>query len=166
MAKTKYHIHLSEEDKTFLNDILLDEEASERKKIRARILLLSDENNDEKLSVPEVAERVGTTHTTVQTVRQTYGLQGVEAAVNRKKHTRMKEHGEVRRTDYSKSPSKMTPEAVEKVLAIASSEPPAGKKKWTIRAIADECVRIGLFDSISVYAIHKVLNVTEEDDGK
>ena len=49
MAKTKYKIILSDNDIEMLNSILADDEPSDRIKLRARILLLSDENNKEKL---------------------------------------------------------------------------------------------------------------------
>ena len=161
MAKTKYKIILSDNDIEMLNSILADDEPSDRIKLRARILLLSDENNKDKLSVPEVAKCLGTTHTTVQTVRQTYGMNGVEAAVSRKKRVETKEHRVVHRTDYSKSPSKLTPEVVAKIFEIASSDPPEGMNRWTQKAIAEEGIRQGLFDSIAQSTIARLLKNKE-----
>ena len=84
MAKTKYFIVLNEEEKALLQQIIAESE-DERLVMRARILLETDEiNRTGKCSVEKLAARLGTTHTTVQTVRANYGKGGVECAVYKK----------------------------------------------------------------------------------
>ena len=77
MAKTKYFIVLNEEEKALLQKIITESE-DERLVMRARILLATDEiNRTGKCSVEKLADRLGTTHTTVQTVRAAYGKVGL-----------------------------------------------------------------------------------------
>ena len=66
MAKTKYDMTLTDEERVFLTRIVAEGTMPEHTILRARILLLSDLSENKKMSVPKVAELVGTSHTTVQ----------------------------------------------------------------------------------------------------
>ena len=85
MAKTKYVIALNDEQRQMLEKIIVEGKESDRTILRAKILLQSDTTVNEKMSVPKIAEMLGTTHTTVQTVRMEYGKGGIEAAKKKKK---------------------------------------------------------------------------------
>jgi hypothetical protein len=157
MAKTKYVIELTEEEKEKLINLVSNPETPEKVALKANILLTSDIHNEKKLSVPEVAELFGTTHTTVQTTRRLYGTQGLDAALVRKKRAKETKERTVHRTDYHKSPSKMTDDVVEKILALSKTEPPEGKKRWTVRSLADKCVELGIVDQVAPSTISLVL---------
>ena len=43
------------------------------------------------------------------------------------------------------------------MIAIACSEAPEGRERWTLQLIADELVRLGIVDSISDTAVMKTL---------
>lgn len=153
MAKTKYVIALDDEQRQFLNKIIDDGTESDRTIMRARILLLSDTTVNEKLSVPEVAERLGTTHTTVQTVRAEYGKDGLEAAVFRKKRA---DNIETRRINTK---------VREQILAVAAEQPPQGHKRWSLRLLCKEVVDRGIIDKISVDTMSVIMkSKTEEKD--
>lgn len=145
MAKTKYVIELDETEKEMLKKIADDEGNPERMRLRARILLLSDSSNGEKLSIPKVAQRLGTTHTTVQTVRTAYSEEGLEAAVTRKTRT------------VSRETRKLNDDVIAKIMSIRSEEPPEGKKRWTVRLLEKELVSRGIVDSVSTSAVAKIL---------
>lgn len=149
LAKTKYRIELSEDDKTWLQSVIASSESSERSIQRANILLISDRGNPQKLSIPEIAALVGVSHTTVQKVRTAYGTKGVRAAVLRKKREDVTPRKPVNRTDYSRRPGKMTEENLVKINALMKTVPPEGHKKWTYRLLADECVKQGIVEKIS-----------------
>lgn len=148
LAKTKYYIELSAEDKTWLKSLIENPETTEKTVIKAKILLVSDISYPEKLSVPKVAELVGTSHTTVQKTRAAYANDGIATAVLRKIFS--EEHPElaIKRTDYSRRSSKLTDENIEKIRALRDSEPPEGYKKWTYTLLAEECVKRGIVDKI------------------
>jgi len=148
LAKTKYYIELSAEDKAWLQSLIENPETPEKSVTKAKILLVSDVSYPEKLSVPKVAELVGTSHTTVQKTRAIYASDGIAAAVLRKKFS--EEHPElaVNRTDYSRRSSKLTDENIEKIRALRDSEPPEGYKKWTYTLLAEECMKRGIVDKI------------------
>lgn len=145
MAKIKYKIELDESEKKYLRALSEDIKNSERMRMRAAILLMSDSKNGEKLSTAEVANRLGTTHTTVQTVRTMYATEGIEAAVERKART------------VSTKSRKLNDSVIEELLKISKEKPPEGKKKWTIRLLEKEMVEREIVDSISTSAIAKIL---------
>ena len=150
MAKTKYRIALSTEEHEQLEKILQDESSSERAVLRARILLMSDENTTTKPTVTEVAEELGTTHTTVQTVRTTYATEGVEAAVFRKRRT-------VSHTDR-----KISDAVIKQIWKISKEPPPEGHNRWSVRLLSKECIERGIVDYISPASVHLVLQQKEE----
>ena len=152
MAKTKYFIRLTEEERTLLTHIVCEEKESERTIMRARILLMSDAEKNEKRSIRELAERLGTTETTIKTVRTEYATKGFEAALYRKKRV------------VSKVSRKINDDVIQQVLELASSEPPEGKKRWSSKMICEELMAQGVVKHIGQSAVCKILR--EAGDGE
>ena len=157
MAKTKYVIDLSEEEREKLNMIIEEGRESDRTILRAKILLLSDLNVHEKRSIPKVAEKLNTTHTTVQTVRTEYAKDGLEAAVFRKKRS---DNIETRRINTK---------VRKQILQVAAEDPPVGRKRWSLRLLCDEVVDRGIIDHIAPDTMSRILKDTspidyDEDD--
>ena len=151
MAKTKYHIELSDSERSLLTKIVCEEKESERTIMRARILLMSEATTKpEKVSIKKLAEILGTTDTTIQTVRTEYAAGGVEAAVYRKQRTC---------AGYN---SKITPEIARQIREIAASTPPEGKKKWSSRMICAEAEKRGIVDHIVSSTVCKILKSNKE----
>lgn len=150
MAKTKYVIALDDEQRRMLQNIIDEGKESERTILRARILLLSDTNVNEKLSIPKVAEMLGTTHTTVQTVRTEYGQGGIEKAVYRKKRA---DNIETRRINL---------EVRRQILEVYKEEPPQGRKRWSLRLLCREVVERGIIDHISIDTMSGILKAAQE----
>ena len=151
MAKTKYHIELSEEEHALLTKIVSEGREPERTVMRAKILLLSDSRN-EKLTVPKLAELLGTTHTTVQTVRTEYGKYGLEMAVFRKKRT----VDAVRR--------RINIKVREEIFNMTLEAPPMGCKRWSVRTIAREAVNRGIVNHISPATVAAILKSRKPDE--
>ncbi len=152
MAKTKYYIKLTEEERTLLTRIVCEEKVSERTIMRARILLMSDTEKAEKRSIRELAERLGTTETTIKTVRTEYATKGFEAALYRKKRV------------VSKVSRKINDDVVRQVLELASSEPPVGKKRWSSKMICEELMAQGVVKHIGQSAVCKILREAEDEE--
>lgn len=151
MAKTKYVIALTDEQRQMLNEIINEGKESDRTVMRARILLLSDVAENGKLSVPKVAEILGTTHTTVQTVRTECGKYGLEAAVFRKKRA---DNIETRRINTK---------VREQILEVAAEDPPQGHKRWSLRLLCKEAVDRGIIDRISVDTMSVIMKNAEKE---
>ena len=139
MAKTKYHIELTDSERSLLTRIVCEGKESERTIMRARILLMSEETQPEKVSIKKLADMLE------------YAKGGVEAAVYRKQRT------------SSKYNSKITEEIAQEIREIAASTPPEGKKKWSSRMICAEAEKRGIVNHIVSSTVCKILREANTD---
>ena len=78
----------SAEERTFLEKLISKGKAAAKKLVHARILLLADQNNGEKVwSDQQISEAIHTSVPTIERVRKLFVEEGVEIALNRKKHS-------------------------------------------------------------------------------
>jgi len=138
MAKI-YVVDLSEEERTFLLHLIKNGERSARKINRARILLLADEDKSDR----EIAAVLHTTVSTVQRTRQRFVEGNLEYALNE----RPRPGGQ----------KKLEGKGEAVLLALAGSEPPAGRKKWTMQLLADRLVELKIVDSVSDETVRREL---------
>lgn len=148
MPSVKYIIELSDTDQKTLRDIVAKGSASARTILRANILLASDRNAKQYMTVAQIADVYHTTPTTVQNVRTSYVNNGLEATVFRKKR------------EAPPVPAKVTGDVEARIVALACSEPPEGYNRWTVRLLADKCVELNYVDSLSHMTVSRVLKKT------
>jgi hypothetical protein len=77
--------------------------------------------------------------------------EGLEAALGRKN-----------REDY---PRKVTGEVEARICAIACSEPPDGRSRWTMQLIADELIRLEVVDYKTDSTVCEVMKKTKSSLG-
>lgn len=116
----KYEVCLNEDQRRFLKNLTRKGKDSARKINRARVLLLSDEGKRDK----EIQEIVGVSDTMVETTRKKFVLEGLENAINEKPRL-----GKPKKIDGRKE---------AELIALACSQPPEGRAKWTLRLLADK----------------------------
>lgn len=143
MGKTKFFIYLSDEEKEKLKNLI--ETAPEKTALRAKILLESDFKNPEYCSNDKLAQKLNTSRVTVQLVRAEYAQSGFDAAIYPKG-----------RFSYERSPVH-TQEDRQKVLDVIYSDPPYGYKWWTVRLIAETCVKNGSFAHLSPSTVYRII---------
>jgi transposase len=140
MAKI-YIVDLDEEERTFLLQFIKSGKHSARKINRARILLLADEGKTDK----EIAGVLHTSVSTVQRTRQRFVEGNLEGALNE-------------RPRLGGCKSKKLDEKGEAILdTLARSEPPEGRKCWTLQLLADRLVELKVVDSISYETVRREL---------
>jgi len=149
MGKTKYFIYLTDAEKAQLNKII--ETEPEPTAIRAKILLASDFNNPQYLSTQQLADALGVSHTTVQTVRTEYTSLGLTGAVYPKG-----------KQSYDRR-ANMTDEKRKEILEMIQGQPPFGQRRWTVMSICEECVNRGIFSYVAKSVIQKLLNEEQID---
>ena len=160
MAKTKYYIQLSEQERALLIKIVCEKKESERTIMRAKILLMSEAIQPEKLSIRKLAELFKTTDTTIQTVRTEFARDGLQAAVYRKPRTVAASSPEDKRVRKPSKPYKrrIDDKSVRQIRALAEEQPPEGHKKWSTRLICKEAVERGIVAHIAPVTVCKILN--------
>ena len=133
--RKKYVVHLTAEQREELDTMLHSGEHKSRKLNRARILLLSDQQKEDKV----VAEQVGVTDQTVCNVRKRFFLEGMESALTEKPRPG--------------APKKLDVKGEAYAIALACSDPPEGRIHWTMQMIADKLVELKYVESISDEAV-------------
>jgi len=146
MPKIKYHVRLSEEDRTTLLDLVSKGSASARSIMHANVLLAADENSPSgRKSEIEIAELFHVNKQTVHTIRKQYSEKGLDAAISRKKR------------ETPPVEPKITGEVEAKIIALSCSTPPTGRAKWSLRLLADKAVELQYIDSVSHEAVGRLL---------
>jgi hypothetical protein len=119
MRGKNYRVHLTDDEKKRLEDIVNKGVHPVRQVRRARVLLMLNEGEGRGDRAPEqreVAERCGCTMRVVYTVSKQYVKEGIERVLNRKKW------------ETPPVPAKVTGEVEVKIIALSCGEPPEGYK--------------------------------------
>lgn len=111
---------------------------------RAQILLKSDVQVS--WSYERIMEAFDVSAVTIAKVRKTFVEQGLEVALQCKKPEREYEHV-------------LDGEGEAHLIALACSEPPTGRKHWSLRLLQERFVKLGQVDDISYETIRRVLTL-------
>jgi transposase len=113
--KKQYNVDLKDEERNQLKKMTEKGSEKGRKIKRAQILLLADKGKKDQ----EIAEWLDVTMDTVQRIRKRYATEGLESAIAEKAR--------------SGRPTKIKAETRAKITALACSEAPEGRTRWTLR---------------------------------
>lgn len=144
----KYIVELTLEERTQLKGISDANRMAAHKRRHAQMLLKSDQGeHGPRWSDTRVAEAFEVSPLTVSRLRQRLVERGLALAL---------EHGN-RGSNRAKA---LDGEAEARVIALACSEPPAGRNRWSLRLLADQAVALGLVESCSKSSVHRTLKKT------
>lgn len=142
MPKKLYIVDLTNEEREELVELTRKGQASARKLTRARILLKADEGWKDE----QIVAALDTSDSTVERTRKRFVEGGLGKALNDDPRPGAKRKLDGRGEAY--------------LIAITCSEPPDEHEHWTLRAIADRLVELGVVDSISHEAVRQTLKKT------
>jgi len=148
--RTKYLIELSDAQRQHLEKLISSGMALARQIKRAQILLKSDWQVN--WSYDQISEAFAVSAVTIAKVRKTFVEQGLEVALQRKQPDREYEHV-------------LDGEGEAHLIALACSQPPTGRKHWSLRLLQDRFVKLGHVDGISYETIRRVLKKTNSSPG-
>jgi transposase len=143
----KHHVRLNDEQRLYLRQLLKSGQHSARDLTRARILLLCDEGASDE----EVVEALQTSYSTVERTRKRFAREGLPVAI-------------ADRPRPGARPKLDGPEQA-RLVAIACSDPPAGRARWTVSLLAGELVRQGIVTAISPETVRQVLQKNGSSPG-
>ena len=98
---------------------------------RALVLLKSDEGFTDE----EIAEHVSCSDRTVRSVRRRFCTEGVDRALYD--------------APRSGAPATFTPRQQQQVVALACTDPPEGRARWTLELLCEHAVKRGFVTSLS-----------------
>ena len=147
MAKL-YRVTLTQAERQDLQQMISRGKGDARKLAHARILLQADESDHgPQRTDQQIADSLDTTTRTVERVRERFVEQGLEAALVPARSKRI----------YTR---KLDGKQEAKLIALACSAPPAGKKRWTLRLLAEQMVELEVTDELSHETVRQTLKKT------
>ena len=144
----KYIVTLTDEERQMLQSMLSRGKAASRKLAHARILLKAHSGPDGPSWRDEaIAEGLEVGRTTVERVRRQFVEEGLEAALERRKPRRQ----------YART---LDGDGEAHLVALACSQPPEGRSRWTLRLLANRMVALEYVDAVSKDTVSRVLKKT------
>ena len=148
-----YRVTLSDEEREELTALVKKGKGAARRMTRARILLLADENRDDSgWKDADIAQALSVHQRTVERIRETCVMQGIEAALNHKRPQQKKE----KRLDGA---------AEARLTQLACSEAPDGHERWSMQMLADKLIELEVVETISRETVRLTLKKTNSSPG-
>ena len=153
MRQTKYAVALGEAERARLRALVGAGAAPARPLTRARVLLKADQGEGGAAwADAAIAGALEIHPTTVARIRRQFVERGLEAALERKRPDRV-------------YPRALDGEAEAHLVALACSQPPEGRERWTLRLLAGELVRLEAVETVSYETVRRTLKQTSSSRG-
>ena len=148
-AVKKYVVRLEDDERARLSTLIQNGKASARQLLKARILLKTDASQaGEAWSDGRIAEALDTSIDTIARTRQLLVEEGLDAALTRKHSPKS-----ARKRIFDGA-------AEAKLIALACSPPPKGRKRWTLTLLETAVVELNIVDRASDNTIGRTLKKT------
>ena len=146
----RYRVTLTAEERAELKALTRAATKTTGKRfLYSRALLLCDRGSDRPgWTVARVAEALGVSTRTVERLKRRFVEQGLEFALERKRRVR--------------PPREVIFDGVfeARLVALACSQAPPGRKRWTLRLLAEKVVELGWVERVSVMTVQRTLKKT------
>jgi hypothetical protein len=148
-AVKKYIVKLSDAEREQLNTLIQKGKSPVRQVLKARILLKADASETgEAWNDGQIAEALETSIDTIARTRQHLVEEGLDAALTRKHSP-----NSARKRIFDGA-------AEAKLIALACSPPPKGRKRWTLTLLETAVVELNIVDRASDNTIGRTLKKT------
>ncbi len=146
----RYRVTLTAEERAELKALTRAATKTTGKRfLYARALLLCDRGQEEPgWTVARMAEALGVSVRTIEHLKRRFVEQGLEFALERKRRVR--------------PPREVIFDGVfeARLVALACSQAPPGRKRWTLRLLAEKVVELGWVERVSVMTVQRTLKKT------
>jgi hypothetical protein len=149
MPAKRHVVTLVPDERVQLETLTRSGKRSARTITRARVLLLADQGEDGPAwEDSRVAEALGCGARTVERVRERFVTEGLDAALTAKARA----HPPRERV--------FDGAAEARLIALACSATPDGRKAWTLRMLADKLVELEVVEAVSHETVRRTLKKT------
>ena len=145
MSQKSHCVKLKKRAHQYLQKIVESGEEKARKITRCRVLLLADKGKTDQ----EISDALNVCLATIFNIRRRYSQGGLERAINEEAR--------------SGQPPKFKGKSMAKITALACSQPPEGRAKWSLRLLADRVIELDIVESISHVSVHNILKKTNSN---
>jgi hypothetical protein len=147
--KPRYRVTLTSEEREELATLTRTAKTNAKRFLYARALLLCDAGPEGPAwIVAGTAEAMGVTPRTIEHLKKRFVEEGLDAALERKKP--------------DKPPREVIFDGVfeARLIALACSKAPEGRKRWTVRLLAEKAVELSFASKVSHMTVQRVLKKT------
>jgi len=130
-----------------LRDVAQKGHAGARVIRRAQTLLLADEGYQNK----EIAQVLGVASETVKNTNKRYAKEGLDSALHERPRPG---HGR-----------KLQGREEAQLIALACSDPPEGRARWSLRLLAERLVALEIVEEVSYQTVRRTLKKTRSNRG-
>lgn len=149
MPAKRFVVTLTTDERARLDALSRSGKRSARTITRARILLLSDQSDSGPAwEDRKVADALGCGRRTVERIRERFVTEGLDAALAAKARA----HPPRERV--------LDGAAEARLIALACSATPDGRRAWTLRMLADKLVELEVVEAISHETVRRALKKT------
>lgn len=145
----RYVVKLDKDERKELSQMVKQEKIAAKKRTHAQVLLLADcGKRGPAWKDAAIAEACQVTVQTVENIRKRLVLEGLAAALNRKKQVR---------------PSRqkiLDGEREAKVVATCCGSAPSGRARWTLRLLSERIVELNIVEAVSHETVRRCLKKT------
>jgi transposase len=142
MMGKKYIVRLPDEERKELQSLFQKGRVRARQLNRAHILLLANDGESDE----EIAAVLHTSLSTVQRTRQRWVEEGCDAVLHERRRPGKKRLLLGRLEAF--------------LVALACSDPPCGRKRWTMQLLADRLIELTVVAAISDETVRRTLKKT------
>jgi transposase len=136
-----FPVRLTPEQRESLEQ-LRDQPLARKQQYRREILLRADEGDTDQ----EIADDLGVHPATVQRVRRRFAEHGLDAALNDRPRPG--------------APPKLDGKREAMVIALACTDAPEGRDRWSVRLLARRAVELEVVEAVSRETVRRVLKKT------
>ena len=147
----RYKVTLTDEERQELQSLIQKGGKGYRIKHAQILLKLDQRPENDEWTYNRIQSAYSASHVTIAGVAKRFVFDGLEAALGRKKQENQHR--------------KVTGEIEARICAIACSDPPEGRSRWTMQLIADELIRLEVVDYITDSTICDTMKKTKLSRG-
>src|SRR3990172_8026861 len=147
--KPRYRVTLTGQERQELETLTNRAKTNARQFLYARALLLCDAGpQGPAWTVANASEAMGVTPRTIEHLKKRFVEEGLAAALERRQS--------------EKPPRQVTFDGAfeARLIALACSKTPEGRRRWTVRLLAEKAVELSLVPSVSHMTIERILKKT------
>ena len=145
MHEKRFIVTLMAEEREQLHGLVSKGKAAAFKQRQARVLLKADQGQGpqgERWIDAQIARALDVGSSTMERLRQRFVEEGLQACLQRKEQKNRKA-------------KKFDGAAEARLSAVACSDPPEGRERWTLKLLADEMVALEVVDSVCPGTVRK-----------
>jgi hypothetical protein len=147
--KPRYRITLTKQERQELEAMTRTARTDAKRFLYARSLLLCDTGPEGPAwTVADTAKAMGVTTRTIEHLKKRFVEEGLDAALERKRREKPP-----REVIYGGA-------FEARLIALACSEAPEGRSRWTVRLLAEKAVELNLSPSVSHMTVQRILKKT------